>query len=311
MIFQYANLARNSPNEWMLLRRFADTIGIEHSTKELRELRRFAEYLKRNSFELMYDHVNPVVAIEVEKEIVLRSAPYYSEGLGRDISSAARILRDYEDKTPVFTQAERNLVLTYSYFMGDAYGTEQLASSIAAHDFSDRDIAVTCARIEEVNLEWSGVERLEGLKINATEHPTFRLDLQNCEDPMKSYPRFSFFHINLPRDAELLQNGVVICPCADEPDRWQSALWKIDQTYMAPRYYIKTGGGSFEMAEYVDVDRPQDLEKSVSAGCSVPLRADNVSIVPKKSVRKQLRKTTQEIGQQSASIEHSKGGEGR
>ncbi len=311
MLSQYSNLAKNSPNEWMLLRRFADTIGIEHGTKELRELRRFAEHLKSRSFELSHGHVNPTIAIEAEKEIVLRSAPYYSSGMGHDISYAARILWDYENKASVFTQAERNLILTHAYFVGNASGTEQIASNIAAHNFSDRDIAVTCARIEEVNLEWSGVENLEGLEIDTAEHPLFRVDLRNCEDPMKSYPRFSFYHVILPQDTELLQNGVVIQPCADDPERWQSALWKIDQTYMAPRYYIKTDGGRFETAEYVDVDRPQDLEKSVSAGCLVPPQVDDLSIVPKKSIRAQLRKTAQEISQQSASKEHSKGGESR
>ena len=155
------------------------------------------------------------------------------------------------------------------------------------------------------------MENLEGLEIDTAEHPLFRVDLRNCEDPMKSYPRFSFYHVILPQDTELLQNGVVIQPCADDPERWQSALWKIDQTYMAPRYYIKTDGGRFETAEYVDVDRPQDLEKSVSAGCLVPPQVDDLSIVPKKSIRAQLRKTAQEISQQSASKEHSKGGESR
>ena len=311
MISQYASRAKNSPNEWMLLRRFADTIGIEHGVGELRELRRLAEYLKSNCFELLYGHVNPAVAIETEKEIVLRSAPYYSEGLGHDIAPAARILRDYEDKAPAFTPAERNLILTYAYFMGDSFGTKRLASSIAAHDLSDRDIAVICAHIEEVNLEWSGVEKLEGLEIGTAEHPVFRLDLQGCEDPMKSYPPFAFYHITLPQDAKLLQNGVIVRPCSDEPNRWQSALWKIDQTYMAPRYYMKTGSGRFEIAQYVDVDRPQDLEKSVRAGCTVPPQEEGVSIVPKKSVREQLRKAEREIDQRPVSKEHSKGGEAR
>ena len=117
MLSQYSNLAKNSPNEWMLLRRFADTIGIEHGTKELRELRRFAEHLKSRSFELSHGHVNPTIAIEAEKEIVLRSAPYYSSGMGHDISYAARILWDYENKASVFTQAERNLILTHAYFV--------------------------------------------------------------------------------------------------------------------------------------------------------------------------------------------------
>lgn len=311
VISWYTERAKNSPNEWMLLSRFADTIGIEHGEREVRQLYRLAEHLKKQAFEYWNGYVNPAVAIETEKEIILRSSPYYTEGLGHDITPTVRLLRSYEDKAPVFTQAERNLILTYAYFMGDAMGTEQLAENIAAHNFSDRDIAVTCARIEGVNLEWSGLEQLEGLETAAAEHPSFRFSFQDCENPMKSYPRFTFYPTILPQDAELLQNGVVIRPCSDELDQWQSALQKIDQTYTAPRYYTKTDSGRYKAAEYVDVDNPHDLAASVSGGCFMPLREEDLSITQKKSIRGQLRKTVQEIGQRAPSENKGKGGEAR
>lgn len=311
VISWYTEHAENSPNEWLLLNRFADTIGIEHGTREVRQLHRLAEYLRSEVFENGSGYVNPVVAIETEKEIILRSVPYYAEGLGHDITPTVRLLRDYEDKVPVFTQAERNLILTYAYFMGDAMGTERIAESIAAQNFSDRDIAVTCARIEKVNLEWSGLETLEGLETAVAEPPSFRFGFKDCEDPMKSYPRFTFYPTILPQNAELLQNGVVIQPCPDEPDRWQSALWKIDQTYMAPRYYLKTGRGRYEAAEYVDVDNPHDLAVSVSAGCSMSPRKEDVSATQKRSIRRYLKVAVREVGQRVPMENKSKGGEAR
>lgn len=160
MLTNYLYMADKRPKEWMLLCRFADTISIESGQPELRELRRLAEHLKRNAVELMHGNVNPVVAVEVEKEIVLRKAPYYAEGMGHDITPAAKMLKNYEQEAPVFTQAERNLILRYAYFVGDAPGTEQLTSRIAAHNISSRDIAAVCASIETVNLEWSGLDQM-------------------------------------------------------------------------------------------------------------------------------------------------------
>ncbi len=152
MLTEYIHRAKTSPNEWLLLCRFADTVSAWEGQSELRDLRRFAEHLKNSCFESLYGYVNPVVAVEAEKEIILRTVPDYGESQGHDIAPAARLLKDYEQNGPVFTQAERNLILTYAYFMGDSLGTQQIASKMAAHDFSNRDIAVTCASIEAVNL---------------------------------------------------------------------------------------------------------------------------------------------------------------
>ena len=297
MLTEYIYRAKNSPNEWLLLCRFADTIPAWEGKSELRDLRRFAEHLKNSCFESFYGHVNPVVAIEAEKEIILRTVPDYAEGLGHDIASAARLLKDYEQSGPVFTQAERNLILTYAYFMGDSFGTQQIASRMAAHDFSSRDIAVTCASIEAVNLAWSGLERLEGIEIATDKYPTLQFSFENCEDPMEIPPRYALYPTIFPHGGELLQSGVVIRPCPDDPGRWQSDLWKIDQTYAAPRYYVKAGRGSYKMAEYVNADSPRDLEASVCNGCTVPPQPENVSILPKSSVRGKLRAAEQKVRQ--------------
>ena len=311
MLTDYTRMIEPRPNEWLLLCRFADTIGIEHGSRELRELRQLAEYLDKSCFEGLNGYVNPVVATEIEKEIILRSAPYYAHGLGHDITPAARLLKDYEQNGPVFTQAERNLILTYAYFMGSIRDTEQIAGRMAAHDFSSRDIAAACIAIEAVNLEWSGLGQMEGLEMGAAKCPTLQFSFENCEDPMKVYPRFAFYPTLFPHGGELLQNGVVIRPCPDAPGRWQSDLWKIDQTYTAPRYYTEIGCGVFHLAEYVDIDNPQDLEASVNKGCIIPRQPEGMSIVPQKSIRKKLRDAAREIGQRSSQKGSARDGEAR
>ena len=311
MLTGYTHMIEPRPNEWLLLCRFADTIGIEHGSRELRELRQLAEYLDKSCFEGLNGYVNPVVATEIEKEIILRSAPYYAHGLGHDITPAARLLKDYEQYGPVFTQAERNLILTYAYFMGSIRDTEQIAGRMAAHDFSSRDIAAACIAIEAVNLEWSGLGQMEGLEMGAAKCPTLQFSFENCEDPMKVYPRFAFYPTLFPHGGELLQNGVVIRPCPDAPGRWQSDLWKIDQTYTAPRYYTEIGCGVFHLAEYVDIDNPQDLEASVNKGCIIPRQPENLSVAHRKSVRGQLREAAREVSQRPPSEERPKGGGAR
>ena len=311
MLTGYTHMIEPRPNEWLLLCRFADTIGTEHGSRELRELRQLAEYLDKSCFEGLNGYVNPVVATEIEKEIILRSAPYYAHGLGHDITPAARLLKDYEQNGPVFTQAERNLILTYAYFMGSIRDTEQIAGRMAAHDFSSRDIAAACIAIEAVNLEWSGLGQMEGLEMGAAKCPTLQFSFENCEDPMKVYPRFAFYPTLFPHGGELLQNGVVIRPCPDAPGRWQSDLWKIDQTYTAPRYYTEIGCGVFHLAEYVDIDNPQDLEASVNKGCIIPRQPENLSVAHRKSVRGQLREAAREVSQRPPSEERPKGGGAR
>lgn len=304
MLTDYLSMADTRPKEWLLLCRFADTISIADGQPELRQLRRLAEHLKRNAVEPRRGDVDPVVATEVEKEIVLRTAPYYAEGLGHDITPAARMLKDYERKGPVFTQAERNLILRYAYFVGDAFGTEQLADRIAAHIISDRGIAAVCASIETVDLEWSGLDQMEGIEAFAEEGPTFRFSFEDCENPMKIYPRFAFYPVTVPRDAVLLQSGVVLQACPDDMDRWQSSLLNIDQTYTAPRYYIQTKRNCYELAERVD--GAHDLEALLNGSSTLPPLAPS-----KPSVLGQLRDAAREISQHSPPEGKAKGGEAR
>lgn len=301
MLTDYLYMADKRPKEWMLLCRFADTISIESGQPELRELRRLAEHLKRSAVELMYGNVDPVVAVEVEKEIVLRKAPYYAEGMGHDITPAAKMLKNYEQKVPVFTQAERNLILRYAYFVGDAPGTEQLASRIAAHNISSRDIAAVCASIETVDLEWSGLDQMEGIEVIAAESPTFRFSFENCENPMKIYPRFAFYPGVVPENAVLLQSGVILQSCPDDMDRWQSSLLNIDQTYMAPRYYIQTGHNCYEMTGRIE--EVYDLEALLSS--------ENMPPPAKTSVRERLRTAIQEASRHVSGHGHDRGGEAR
>lgn len=304
MLSDYLSMADTRPKEWMLLCRFADTISIEGGQPELRELRRLAEHLKRSAVEPRRGNVDPVVATEVEKEIILRTAPYYAEGLGHDITPAAKLLKDYERKGPVFTQAERNLILRCAYFVGDTSETARLAGRITARNISDRDIAAVCASIETVDLNWSGLERMEGIEVIAAEGPTFRFNFENCEDPMKIYPRFAFYPGSVPEDAVLLQSGVILKPCPDDMDRWQSNLLTIDQTYTAPRYYIHTGHNRYEMAERVDGER--DLKALLSGEDTL-----SPSIPPKPSVRDQLREAAQEISQRPPPEGKTRGGDAR
>ena len=128
---------------------------------------------------------------------------------------------------------------------------------------------------------------------------------------MKGYPRFTFYPTLFPHGGEILQSGVVIRPCPDAPGRWQSDLWKIDQTYTAPRYYTEIGCGVFHLAEYVDIDNPQDLEASVNKGCIIPRQPENLSVAHRKSVRGQLREAAREVSQRPPSEERPKGGGAR
>lgn len=252
MLTDYLHMMDTSPKEWMLLRRFANTIQVCDGEPELRDLRQLAEHLKRSDFERTHGDANPTTAIAVEKEIVLRSSPYYAEGLAYDITPAAKMLKDYEENGSVFSQAERNLLLRYAYFTGDISGTERIAGRIAAHDFQTQDIAAVCAAIETVDLTWSGLEKMEGIKISAAEVPSSQFSFEGCENPMKIYPRFALYPQTVPDGAVLLQNGVILTACPEDQNLWQSGLMIIDQTYVKTRYYIQTGPASYEMADIVE-----------------------------------------------------------
>lgn len=265
MLTDYLHMMDTSPKEWMLLRRFADTIEICDGDPELRDLRQLAEHLKRSGFERTHGDANPATAIAVEKEIILRSSPYYAEGLAYDITPVAKMLKDYEEKSPVFSQAERNLLLRHAYFTGDISETERIAGKIAARDFSKQEIAAVCAAIETVDLTWSGLESMEGIEISAAEVPSSQFSFEGCENPMKIYPRFALYPQTVPDGAILLQNGVILTACPEDQDLWQSGLMRIDQTYVQPRHYIQTGLTSYEMADIVEQDMDRSKAQSESA----------------------------------------------
>ena len=208
-------------------------------------MRQLAEHLEKSG-------ADPRTAIAVEKEIVLRSRPYYAEGLAHDITPAVRMLKDYEEKSPVFSQAERNLLLRYAYFTGDIPETERIAGRIAAHDFQTKDSAAACAAIEAADLAWSGLESAGGIKVSAAEAPSSRFSFEDCENPTKIYPRFALYPQMVPDGAALLQNGVILTACPEDQDLWQSGLMRIDQTYVQPRHYVRTGTISYEMADIVE-----------------------------------------------------------
>ncbi len=261
MLTGYLHMMDASPKAWMLLRRFADTIQVCDGEPELRDLRRLAEHLKKSG-------TDPRTAIAVEKEIVLRSSPYYAEGLAHDITPAARMLKDYEEKSPVFSQAERNLLLRYAYFTGDISGTERIAGRIAAHDFQTKDIAAVCAAIEAADLAWSGLESAEGIEVSAAEVPSSQFSFEDCENPSKVYPRFALYPQTVPDSAVLLQNGVILTACPEDQELWQSGLMRIDQTYVQPRYYIQTGPISYEMADIVEQDMDQSNSREAPSRSS-------------------------------------------
>ena len=250
MLTGYLHMMDTCPKEWMLLRRFADTIQICDGEPELRNLRQLAEHLEKSG-------ADPRTAIAVEKEIVLRSRPYYAEGLAHDITPAVRMLKDYEEKSPVFSQAERNLLLRHAYFTGDISETERIAGKIAARDFSKQEITAVCAAIEAADLAWSGLESAGDIKVSAAEAPSSRFSFEDCENPTKIYPRFALYPQMVPDDAVLLQNGVILTACPEDQDLWQSGLMRIDQTYVQPRHYIQTGPISYEMADIVEQDMDQ------------------------------------------------------
>ena len=121
---------------------------------------------------------------------------------------------------------------------------------------------------------------------------------------MKVYPRFTFYPEPVPFDAVLLQSGVILQYRPNDMNHWQSSLFKIDQTYTAPRYYIQTGQGCYEIAERVN--ETHDLETFLSGEHTLP-----PSTPSKPSVLRQLQETAQEVGHCPPPKGKAKGGEAR
>lgn len=241
---------KNSPGEWLLMCRYANTIGAGAGNQEVRNLNKLIIYLLNHLSENRKGYVNPRVAREVEKEIILLTAPYFAEGCGRDVTPAMRMLASYEEKKPVFTQPERSLILNCAYYIGDYDQIEEIAHGLSTKELTEEDITAVCAEIEAINLDWGGIPTMEGLQMVAAKRPTNRLDLNGCESMSKIYPPFNYYPTEqLPEEAKLLLNGTILLPCECADGWWGSGLQRIDQTYAVPHYFKNVGKDFFEIAD--------------------------------------------------------------
>lgn len=241
---------RKRPEEWLLLCRYAGTISMGDGLYELRQLDRLARYFNNRYFEGTNGCAYPPAAREVEKEIIARTAPDFAEGY--DMTPAMRLLAQYENSKAVFTQPERNLLLTHMFSIGDIGRVEEIADLMTAKASSRQRVIEACSEIEAAQLNWIGLEMMDGLEALAAKRPGSGMDLRDCERPEKQYPPFAYYpRGNLPQEAQVLQNGTLLFPCPAEDGWWRSGLRKVDQTFTVPRHYKSVGQepGWFEIAE--------------------------------------------------------------
>lgn len=240
---------QTNPGEWLLLCRYADTIGTGDGEYELRQLDRLAQYFSGRGFESRNGYVYPPAAREVEKEIVAlnESADFVD---GYDMTRAMRLLAKYESSKAIFSQPERNLLLHYAFCTGDHGRVEEIAGLLAAKAFSRKMVVEACTEIEAAHLGWIGLETMDGLKIPATSGPGCGVSLSGCETPNKIYPRYALYPSSvLPPDSEVLQNGTLLFRCPMEKEWFRSGLRKVDQTFTVPCHYKRVGMGRYEIAE--------------------------------------------------------------
>ena len=241
---------RKRPEEWLLLCRYAGTISMGDGLYELRQLDRLARYFNNRYFEGKHGCAYPPAAREVEKEIITRTAPDFAEGY--DMTPAMRLLARYEDSKAVFTQPERNLLLTHAFCLGDHSRVEEIAGLMAAKAFTRQRVIEACSEIESAQLGWIGLETMDGLESLAAKRPGSGMDLRDCELAEKQYAPFAYYpRVNLPQEAQVLQNGTLLFPCPAEDGWWRSGFRKVDQTFTVPRHYKGVGQepGWFEIAE--------------------------------------------------------------
>lgn len=236
-------------NEQLLACRFAGTIHDGSDDRELRQLQRLLQYLQNAGFEKRHGFVNPAVAREVEKEIVLRGAPDYAAGY--DVTPAMELLADTERQGPVFSQSERNLLLRCTFCTGNRGWTEEIAASMREKNCSTEKLADICKALEQTELSWLGLDTMDGLQyLSATDHPPFA----------------GYSGIQLPPDSKALMNETLLHPVQD--GWWQADILKADQTYTAPHYY-KRSGQSFEIAdeEYMlEQEEGMEFEEKMTSG---------------------------------------------
>ena len=232
-------------SEQLLACRFAGTIHDGSEDRELRQLQRLLQYLRNTGFEKRHGFADPVVAREVEKEIILRSAPDFAAGY--DITPAMRMLEDMECKGPVFSQPERNLLLRCMFCTGNRGWTEGIADSMAEKNCPKEKLADICKELERIELSWLEMDTLDGQQYLPATHS------------FTSYP-----HVQLPPDGRALMNGMLLHPVQNS--WWQADIHMADQTYTAPHYF-KRSGQSFEIAdeEYM-LEQEEDMEFEEDGG---------------------------------------------
>jgi len=233
------------PEEYLLLCRYANTIDISCGQPELRQLERLRKHLDSRRFEEKHGRADPLVAREVEREIIQRLSPDYAAG--HDLTPAMRLLAGHERSGPIFTQPERNLLLRAAFDTGDNAWVERIAWAFQEKACSRRKLIDICRRLEQAELCWLGLESMDGLCCPPTYPPGFRMDMRGCEDPMKHYPPFaSYPSLRLPSGSVILLNGTLLRPAQD--GWWRSGIRKVDQTFTAPHFY-KEDGLSYQIAD--------------------------------------------------------------
>lgn len=235
-----------APNEWLLLCRFANTIDASCGERELQQLRRLTRHLEQRGFERKHGYADPVVAREVEREIIQRQAMDCS--VGYDLTSAMHLLADHERDGPAFSQPERNLLLRDAFCFGDQGRTREFADAFREKRCSSHRLADICRELEQAELSWAGLEGMDGLQYLPARAPGFRMDLKNCEDPMVHYPPFAYYPtLELPEGSVVLLNGILLLP--DQEGWWCSSIQKVDQTFAAPHFYKAEGQQTFTIAD--------------------------------------------------------------
>ncbi len=236
-----------APEEGLLLARYGETIDIGHGDLELDQLAQLTDYLVNRKFEKKHGYVDPIVAREVEREIVLRKIPE-DVARGYDIRPVTVLLGEYERCGPVFTQPERNLLYRFHFYLGDRFKTESLAESFYEKRCTEQDIIGICRRLEAVELEWNGMNSIEGVCFYRTAFPGGPLDLEDCENPSKVYPPFALFPKNImPNERLLLSNGTLVKRM--EKDWWHSDYRQLGGTYTAPHFFLSNEKDEFVVAD--------------------------------------------------------------
>ena len=100
MLTDYTRMIEPRPNEWLLLCRFADTIGIEHGERELRELRHLTDE-RFAKLSATYEVEQAELKQSVESLSAIVEA---SEAQAVNIKSFLKIVKKYTEPTELTPQ---------------------------------------------------------------------------------------------------------------------------------------------------------------------------------------------------------------